>query len=211
MGDNPIILDALDFDLLIAPDGSGGYRARLLSSPAGTANGTFTLPFSDLEIENLVLRMGQVRSGLRRRESPQTEAAREFGQRLFGSVLGGELGSCWQSSAAEAGRQGKRLRLRLRLSDAPELLDLPWEYLYDNMADRFVALSSNTPVVRFLDLPGRIEPLPVRGPLRVLALIASPQDTATLDAILKRGAEAANDTAQPILAEVKKLVGFLAV
>lgn len=36
-------------------------------------------------------------------------------------------------------------------------------------------------------------------------------DTATLDAILKRGAEAANDTAQPILAEVKQRVGFLAV
>lgn len=36
-------------------------------------------------------------------------------------------------------------------------------------------------------------------------------DTAMLDAILKRGAEAANDTAQPILAEVKKRVGFLAV
>lgn len=36
-------------------------------------------------------------------------------------------------------------------------------------------------------------------------------DTAMLDGILKRGAEAANDTAQPILAEVKKRVGFLAV
>lgn len=36
-------------------------------------------------------------------------------------------------------------------------------------------------------------------------------DTATLDALLKRGAEAANDMAQPILAEVKKRVGFLAV
>ena len=33
-------------------------------------------------------------------------------------------------------------------------------------------------------------------------------DTATLDAILKRGAEKANATAQPILAEVKKRVGF---
>lgn len=36
-------------------------------------------------------------------------------------------------------------------------------------------------------------------------------DTPMLDGILKRGAEAANDTAQPILAEVKKRVGFLQV
>ena len=35
------------------------------------------------------------------------------------------------------------------------------------------------------------------------------KDTATIDAILKRGAEAANDVAQPILREVKKRVGFL--
>jgi hypothetical protein len=172
--------DALDFDLLIAPD-RGGYRVRLLDSPAGTASSVFALPFSDLEIENLVLRMGQVRTGLRRRESPQTEAAREFGRRLFEAVFNDDLAACWQNSAAEAARQGKRLRLRLRLSDAPELLDLPWEYLYDNVADRFVALSSNTPLVRYLDLPGRVEPLPVSGPLRVLALIASPQDMPPLD------------------------------
>jgi tryptophanyl-tRNA synthetase len=36
-------------------------------------------------------------------------------------------------------------------------------------------------------------------------------DTATLDAILKRGAQAANDAAQPILKEVKQRVGFLNV
>lgn len=173
--------DTLDFDVLIVPHGSGGYTARLLSSPAGVANAHFTLPFSDLEIENFVLRMGQVRTGLRQREAPQTQAAREFGQRLFDAVFGKNLEACWQSSAAEAAQQGKRLRLRLRLGDAPELLDLPWEYLYDSGSNRFITLSSNTPLVRYLELPGRVEPLPVRGPLRILALIASPHDFAALD------------------------------
>jgi tryptophanyl-tRNA synthetase len=37
------------------------------------------------------------------------------------------------------------------------------------------------------------------------------KDTMTLDGILKRGAEKANDVAQPILAEVKKRVGFLQI
>lgn len=36
-------------------------------------------------------------------------------------------------------------------------------------------------------------------------------DTATLDGILKRGAQAANDAAQPVLREVKQRVGFLNV
>ena len=50
----------LDFDLLIerSPSGSG-YRARVLSSPAGRAAAEFELPFSDLEIENFFLRVGR--------------------------------------------------------------------------------------------------------------------------------------------------------
>jgi hypothetical protein len=173
--------NCLDFDLLITPLAEGGYRARIVSSPAGVAGSTFTLPFSELEIENLVLRMGQVRSGLRRRASPQSDAAREFGRRLYEAVFDGEVATCWRDSIAEAARQNARLRLRLRLTDAPELFDLPWEYLYDAGADRFLTLSSKTPLVRYLELSGRIDPLPVQPPLRILALIASPHDMEPLD------------------------------
>ncbi len=173
--------NCLDFDLLIGANPGGGYRARVVSSPAGVAGCDFTLPFSDLEIENLILRMGQVRSGLRRRESPQTQAAAEFGRRLFTAVFGGEIDACWRSSLASAGQQNARLRVRLRLSDAPELLDLPWEYLYDSSSDRFVAFFTKTPLIRYLDLPGRIELLPVTPPLRILVLIASPHDLEALD------------------------------
>jgi hypothetical protein len=50
-----------DLDLLIEPGLSqGSYRARVLRSPAGESAVTqFTLPFSDLELENFVLRIGQ--------------------------------------------------------------------------------------------------------------------------------------------------------
>jgi hypothetical protein len=45
-----------DFDLLIEPDPDGGYRARVLRSPAGeSAPARFTLPFSTVELENFVL------------------------------------------------------------------------------------------------------------------------------------------------------------
>jgi tetratricopeptide (TPR) repeat protein len=81
-----------------------------------------------------------------------------------------------QAESRDAG-----LRLRLRLSDAPELADLPWEYLYNRSARRFLALSEWTPVVRYLEFPGRVRPLAVRPPLRVLVLIASPTDFPPLD------------------------------
>jgi len=46
-----------DFDLLFEKK-DGGYLARILESPAGTAVQAFTLPFTPLEFENIVLRLG---------------------------------------------------------------------------------------------------------------------------------------------------------
>ena len=45
----------LDFDLLIEP-AQDGYRARVLSSPAGEGTARFSRPFSDLKVENFLLR-----------------------------------------------------------------------------------------------------------------------------------------------------------
>jgi hypothetical protein len=75
--------------------------------------------------------------------------------------------------------QNAGLRIRLRLKDAPELNDLPWEYLYDKALNRFFALSSETPLVRYLDLAESIRPLIVELPLRVLVISNAFFGTAT--------------------------------
>ncbi len=54
-------IDYLNFDLQIEREGEG-YRARVLDSPAGQAVNDFALPFSDLELENFVLRMSRTRT-----------------------------------------------------------------------------------------------------------------------------------------------------
>ncbi len=164
-----------DFDLLIqrTPE---GYRAQVLTSPAGQAAAFFTLPFSDLELENFLLRVGRPRGGTRRIDSPEVRAAKTFGERLFSAVFNGDVRGCLRSSIDEAERQGAGLRIRLRLTEVPELADLPWEYLYNPGLNRFVALSAETPFVRYLDLPERIRALNVTPPLRVLVMISSPSD-----------------------------------
>ena len=53
-------IDYLNFDLQIERVGEG-YRAHVLDSPAGQASNDFALPFSDLELENFVLRMSRTR------------------------------------------------------------------------------------------------------------------------------------------------------
>ncbi len=142
----------LDFDLLFQRTPQG-YRAQVLSSPAGQGSVEFTFPFSKLEIDNFLLRFGRTRQPVRRLRSTQIEAARVFGGRLFDAAFNGEVRSCLRSSLDEAHRRDAGLRIRLRLTDAPELNDLPWEFLLHPALNRFLALSAETPVVRYLDLP----------------------------------------------------------
>jgi CHAT domain len=170
----------LDFDLFVAHL-EGRYHVRVLDSPAGQASAEFTLPFSPLEIENFWLRLGRPQRGMRGLESTEVETAKDFGGRLFRAVFTDAVRDCFLSSLNEASQQEAGLRIRLRLTDAPELIDMPWEYLYNPDFRRFYSLSEYTPLVRYLDLPERTRPLAVKPPLRVLAMISSPQGYPPLD------------------------------
>jgi YVTN family beta-propeller protein len=173
----------LDFDVLVEPASATTYRARVLNSPVGeTRPVSVTIPFSELELDNFLLRIGRPRRYLVRSENaPEATAVREFGGRLFDAVFHDQLLNALTASRDQAEGRDAGLRVRLRLTDSPELADLPWEYLYDRDARRFLALSEWTPLVRYLDLPGRIRPLPVQPPLQVLVLVASPTDFPPLD------------------------------
>ena len=126
-----------DFDLSIEKAG-GRYRARVLSSPDGPASSEFDLPFSDLELENFVLRFGQTRRTMRNLGAAGDTASRslrEFGGRLYSAIFNGPVSDRLHGSLGIVGQQENTgLRLRLRLSEAPELIDVPWEYLFDASA-----------------------------------------------------------------------------
>jgi hypothetical protein len=196
----------LDFDLLIQRAGAG-YRAQVVNSPAGQAVSPFSMPFSDLELENFLLRIGRPRQDVRRIDSPEVAAAKSFGERLFATVFEGEVRGCLRSSLDEASRQDAGLRIRLRLTEVPELGDLAWEYLYNSALNRFLALSIETPLVRYLDLSERIRPLAVTPPLRVLVMIASPGDYLRLDVEREWGKlhEALGDLEQHNLVALERL------
>ena len=151
----PGAISYLNFDLLVRRI-EGGYRAQVLSSPAGEATTDFRAHFSDLELENLLLRVGRPRRGTRRIGSAEMEAVKTLGKGLYDSVFSGDIRACWRSSLSEAEAQNAGLRLRLRVAEGPELNDIPWEYLYDASLNRFLSLSEFTPLIRYLDLPERI-------------------------------------------------------
>ena len=64
-----------DFDVAIEGE---GFVAKVLASPAGRASGHFSLPFSAIELENFVLKVGRTRSGVRRLGSPEGNGCRDL-------------------------------------------------------------------------------------------------------------------------------------
>ena len=175
----------LDFDLLIERGrDEHGYQARVVEAPSGpTQPAEFVLPFSDLELENFLLKIGRPRREAGRSlGTSQTAAIETFGEALFSSLFSGDLKVTLATSLAQADSEEVGLRLRLRLTDVPELANIPWEFLRDPAERRFLALSEWTPLVRYLDLPGRQRPLTVSPPLRILVVVASPIDLVRLDA-----------------------------
>ena len=167
----------LDFELEIGL-GQGREYPLVARSPAGEARATLVFPFDKLALESHLkdLHIALLSSGGRLRQvlTSQEQAVRNFGSRLFEALFTGEVGRLYAAcqQKAETHEQGVRLRLRIQ---APELAVLPWEYLYDERQKNYVCLSTQTPVVRYIDAPLPISRLAVAPPLRILGMIADPE------------------------------------
>ncbi len=166
-------MNYLDFDLEITRLAPGRYRVGV-RSPAGDSDAEFSQPFSDLELENFVLKVGHMRTGKRSIGSSQMIAAQAFGHRLFETVFQGAVRESFTSSLNGLD-QNTGLRIKLRLTDAPELANLPWEYLYREQQRQFVALSVETPIVRYPNLSLPSKPLIVAPPLHLAVMISNPK------------------------------------
>ncbi|NDJ53260.1 MAG: CHAT domain-containing protein, partial [Chloroflexi bacterium] len=161
-----------DFNLYISPRGEE-YNARI-DSIAGQASANFKLPYSQTELDEFLMFARKPRWA-----ASVIQAAQAFGGRLFDTIFQGELHSVLRASQATAGKEG--LRIRLHLLDVPELGELPWEFLYDQSRDTFFVLSTETPIVRFMDLSEPVHPLGIEPPLRIIAMLSNPSDYAQLD------------------------------
>lgn len=175
--------DYLDFELKIARGGGRRYPIDVRSE-AGEVSEIMKFPFGKLALENQLLRLQNalLSSGGRRRRmpSPDERAVQDFGKALFESLFIGKVRSLYAVSWDKASVQGKGLRVQLRIQD-PALAALPWEFLYDPGQAEYLCLSRNTPLVRYIELPHPRQSLPVSPPLRILGMIASPQNLTSLD------------------------------
>ncbi len=170
----------INFDVIVSRE-SDRYRARVVESTSGSGSVEFAAPFLSVELENMSLRVSRFGQTGRRTRVPQIDSARDIGGRLFEAVFSGAVRDCYRGSLAQANSAGQGLRLRLRLTDVPEIAAWPWEFLFDASQNRFIALSIETPLVRYLDFAEPVETLAVSAPIRVLLVVSSPTDHTRLD------------------------------
>jgi formylglycine-generating enzyme required for sulfatase activity len=168
----------IDIFFLPAPN---GYRVRLVGPRGGVATGHFQLPFAPEDLDDFVRTVGATRRVTRRRDSPQMESVRTFGESLFDALFQGDLRSRFTSILEENGLHGNKVCIRLHLIDTPELATLPWEFLYRSVNDSFLAQSTLTPLVRYVEQGQRIPALAVQPPLRILGIVSDPQGVSRLD------------------------------
>ena len=160
---------------LTSGSGIGGCVHRA-GDRLARGHGVATVPFAAAELDAL---LREVDPGVLARPSAgTTTAAVELGTGLFGALFQSSLRDALVGSTA---RHPDGLRIRLDLTDTPDLARLPWELMYDRTGQRYLALSERTPVVRSLLLPGTVPPFQVDGPLRVLAVLASPEEHEPLE------------------------------
>jgi hypothetical protein len=173
----------LTFDLLIDPH-ENGYRARVINGPAGEEQHDFVLPFTlpalRIWLDLPMSVYAQLRASLTGSDATRLEPAR-FGADLFNAVFGAGVYTSLLRSFDEARRQQGHLQLRLRLSSVPELAFLPWEYLFHPARDQFLALAGDVTLQRYLDLPAASPALQVALPLRLLVMLADPDDAPRLE------------------------------
>lgn len=169
-------MPSLDFELEIQGKGGRDYDVRVIRSPAGEAPpAKMVIPYDELalKVRQQALEIALLKSGATRRAigTEEEQTVRQFGGDRFDALIAGEVRSRFDVSQMEALREEKVLRVKLRFLDAPGLAELPWEYLYDSRKSEYLVLSTNTPLVRYIELPELIEPLTISPPLRILGLV----------------------------------------
>jgi hypothetical protein len=135
-----------------------GYLARVTESPIGGESQSY-FNISDLSLD--ITELSYIKL---------------TGSQLFTYIFQDEVLTYLRRSQDYATSNNTKLRIRLMLSDVPEIMGLPWESIYDQAFNHFFALSTETPFVRYLDLPIGAQIQQIELPLSILVMISNPED-----------------------------------
>ena len=147
--------------------------AAIDDGPATTS--TFTIPMSDEALQEAIRNLSETRSALAkpatRKVTPVTGkqvSAQEFGTTLADALITGDVATMFNDA-----RTRGAVRVRLNMTNEPELLRIPWEFLRRNGMD--LASHRDSTIVRELETAEPARPHHVEGKIRMLGVIANPR------------------------------------
>lgn len=164
-----------NFDLLVTAAGPQQYFVRGSHDVGGGAgaNAVQTLDLQAPELQAVLKFLAFL--------SADNADTKSLGQKLFEFLFPLKIYAVFSNLYATSRREGHGVRLRLQI-EAADLHYLPWELLYDPHNDEFLARNHLTPVVRYIERNYVPHPLQTDGQLRILVVVASPQNKPQLDA-----------------------------
>lgn len=176
-------LDYHNLDITISRR-NGLYHVKAYSSMCGEAQSLLQFPYDYEEFrsraEQVYTMLQQTQNGWKFENTKKV--VREFGEDLFNSLIAGDVCKLYVKCVERAENMRKRTGLRIRLHiEDPELVRVPWEYLYDPDLRSFVAFYDSSPVIRYMDVLQSTKTPNVKLPLRLLCMISSPNDLPPLD------------------------------
>lgn len=161
-------------------DAAGGYSIAL---PELAASG---LLLDSSKLEQLLWSGAQAIDGSARRSTTDTDLesllpsaakAREVGLALYDAVFNSSLREQLNHYLHTIDPQrGQGVRFVIDTTEVPDLARLPWEFLYSPVHDDFLFSDRMKPIVRWLDVDQVTPTLAVEPPLRLLLVVAAPND-----------------------------------
>jgi CHASE2 domain-containing sensor protein len=157
-----------DFDVWLDNPTAEGYPVRASCEPHGEMNDVSPLDPDSGPIQEMRARIT--------REDTDKALLTEFGTSLYSALFSArdrKIETLFERCrGAFLGRKGDGIRIRLRIQP-PKLAALPWELLYYHFEKSFLAVSTKTPVLRYIELMQVIPELKAQLPLRML--VVAPQ------------------------------------
>ncbi|MCA9957904.1 MAG: CHAT domain-containing protein [Anaerolineales bacterium] len=177
-GDVDVELDELieyaDFDIHIGLDrGDGTYEVNADSLGLQTQRIVQKLPLDDQNFQDIAAYLRDLIAS--------ADEAKEFGKALYKFLFPSDIDKLFSRNLGVAQEKGKKgLRVRLHIDrKATQLQQIPWEYCLDDRD--YLALNTETPVVRYTPTDRSSKSISVPQKVRVLVVMASPAGMDTLD------------------------------
>jgi len=191
----------LDISVFISPGADGAYDVRLQSEAYGQCNSTIKLPFTLADfsgagfgVADAARDIGSItlkQSGAGPAGTTGRKSAEDFGIELFDALFWGQARDLLVSTETKAqpsADTGIRIRLSMDLKarGMAAIASLPWELMCRSRGRDAMALSTQTTLVRSLDVMGKTEPAPFAAPLQIMVLMSNPDGTMKLDLARER-------------------------